>query len=73
MKGEFTINSFTGRNKAVEVLQKVEELKDLIFEFGFYEIDDLSLGKLEEELHKEVEKFEKVNYEKRRRFNYRTV
>lgn len=59
MKGEFTINSFTGRNKAVEILQKVEELKDLIFEFGFYETDDLSLGKLEEELHNEVLKFEK--------------
>lgn len=59
MKGGFTINSFTGRNKAVEVLQKIDELKDLIFEFGFYETDDLSLDKLEEELHKQVLKFEK--------------
>jgi hypothetical protein len=59
MEGEFTINSFTGRNKAVEILQKIDELKDLLFEFGFYETDDLSLDKLEEELYKEVLKFEK--------------
>lgn len=59
MEGEFTINSFTGRNKAVEILQKVDELEDLLIKFGVYDTDNISLKGLEDELHKEVLKFEK--------------
>lgn len=59
MKEEFTINSFTGRNKAVEILQKVGELEDLLIKFGVYDTDNISLKGLEDELRGELLKFEK--------------
>lgn len=56
---EIEIDNFLGRDKAKEVLTKIEELKDVLLEFGFLDTSEVTLDELEGVLFNEVIKFEK--------------
>lgn len=56
---EIEIDNFLGRDKAKEVLNKLEELQDLLISFGICNTSGVTIDKLEEVLFNGVIKFEK--------------
>lgn len=56
---DFEIDNFLARDKAKEVLLKIEELEDVLIKFGVYDTSKISLDKLGEVLRESIIKFEK--------------
>lgn len=56
---EIEIDNFLGRDKAKDVLAKIEELKNLLISFGIYDTSEITLDELEKSLFDGVTKFEK--------------
>lgn len=56
---DFEIDNFLARDKAKEVLLKIEELEDALIKFGIYNTSEISLDKLNEVLRESIIKFEK--------------
>mgnify|MGYP003595717289 CR=1 FL=1 len=56
---DFEIDNFLARDKAKEVLLKIEELEDVLIKIGVYDTSEISLDKLGEVLRESIIKFEK--------------